>query len=457
MTLPSSSPFVVLGGGVHGLSTAYHLARELSERGQGSGADVVVLEKSRIGAGASGIACGVVRNFYFSPPMAEVIRVSVELFESDAAGFGYHPVGYIAAVPEPQAEDCVAIQRRQAEIGYRSEVILGERPCRDHMTAIFPDWNGDGIEAVLHEHQGGWAETSRTVENLARLARSVGVRIYEGVEVTGIDLHDGLVSAVETSAGSIETDLFVAGPGPWSGHVWRLLDLPPEVRVAKRDKPASPIGDAPRVETEADPYEVRPIVTYWKLQEGDFWLDDVDLAGPGGEEPPVVHLDHTVPLRSDRDGRVIDDGPWGIYYKIGRRGFGVQGGGVPIRLGTEAELEPYGHANPDHVVGDEFTDYFTAGLAWAHERFRGKGAEWHSEPHGGIGAFTPDNYPVVDFVRPNAYLILDSNHGFKMIGLGKLVANDIVGRGESRLDPFRLSRYESGVTHAVSQSPYPWN
>src|SRR6266516_2440102 len=126
MGLPRSSRFVVVGGGVHGLSTAYHLARELAERGEGSGQDVIVLEKSGIGAGASGIACGVVRNFYFSPAMAEVIRVSVDLFETDPEGFGYHPVGYIAAVPEPQAEDCVAIQRRQAEIGYRSDVVLGE-------------------------------------------------------------------------------------------------------------------------------------------------------------------------------------------------------------------------------------------------------------------------------------------------------------------------------------------
>lgn len=414
-----------------------------------------MLEKSRLGAGASGIACGVVRNFYFSPPMAEVIRVSVELFESDPEGFGYHPVGYIAAVPEQQADDCVAIQKRQSEIGYRSDVVLGEERCREHMRAIFPDWNGDGIEAVLHERQGGWAETRRTVENLARLARAQGVRIYEGVEVTGIDLHEGLVSAVETTAGSVETEVFVAGPGPWSGQVWRMLDLPEEVRVGRKDKPTSPIGDAPRV--EADDEELKPMVTYWKLQEGDFWLDDVELEDSGGAEPPVVHLDHVLPLRSDRDGRVLEDGAWGIYYKIGKRGFGVQGGGVPIRLGTDVELEPYGHANPDHVVGDEFTDYFTAGLAWAHGRFRGKGREWHADPHGGIGAFTPDNYPVVDFVRPNAYLILDSNHGFKMIGLGKLVANDIVGGGEARLEPFRFSRYESGVTHAVSQSPYPWN
>src|SRR5919198_5573816 len=191
--LPSSSPYVVLGGGVHGLSSAYHLARALEESGRGSGRDVIVLEKNHIAAGASGIACGVVRNFYFSPAMAEVIRVSVELFESDPDGFGYHPVGYIAAVPEPQAEDCVTIQARQAEIGYRSEVVLGEERCREHMRAIFADWNGDGIEAILHEHQGGWAETGKTIENLARLARAQGVRIFEGVKVTGLELSAGEV------------------------------------------------------------------------------------------------------------------------------------------------------------------------------------------------------------------------------------------------------------------------
>jgi glycine/D-amino acid oxidase-like deaminating enzyme len=456
--LPSKSTYVVIGGGVHGLSTAYHLALELEASGRGSGEDIVVLEKNRIGAGASGIACGVVRNFYFSPPMAEVIRVSVELFETDPSGFGYHPVGYIAAVPEVQAEDCVAIQQRQAEIGYRSDVVLGEQACTEHMRAIFPDWNGVGIEAVLHERQGGWAETMKTVENLARLARSKGVRIFEGVEVTGIDLHDGHVHSVETSAGPIETDLLIAGAGPWSGHVWRMLGLPAEVEVARKEQPTSPVGDSPRIEADGNgtTHETKPIVTYWKLQEGDYWLDDVELTTTNGE-PPVVHLDHVVPLRSDRDGHVIEDGAWGIYYKLGRRGYGVQGGGVPIKLGPDFELEPYGHGNPAHVVGDEFTDYFTAGLAWAHERFRGKANQWHTDPHGGIGAFTPDNYPVVDFALPNAYLIMDSNHGFKMIGLGKLVAQDILGGGESRLDAFRLSRYERGVTHAVSHSPYPWN
>ena len=64
--IPDSKKYVVIGAGVHGLSSAWHLAMELKARGRGSGADVVVLDKTGPGAGASGIACGCVRNFYMN-------------------------------------------------------------------------------------------------------------------------------------------------------------------------------------------------------------------------------------------------------------------------------------------------------------------------------------------------------------------------------------------------------
>src|ERR1044072_6716654 len=98
MTVPESVRYCVIGGGVHGLSTAWHLASGLQTRQQGSRGDVVLIEKSDAGAGASGIACGVVRNFYFAPAMTELVRLSVEVWGSDPAAFGYNSVGYIAAV-----------------------------------------------------------------------------------------------------------------------------------------------------------------------------------------------------------------------------------------------------------------------------------------------------------------------------------------------------------------------
>ncbi|MCY3644457.1 MAG: FAD-dependent oxidoreductase, partial [Acidimicrobiaceae bacterium] len=69
MGLPAAARYVIIGAGIHGLSTAWNLARDLRSSGQGSGDDVVVIDKTGVGAGASGIACGVVRNNYFQPAM----------------------------------------------------------------------------------------------------------------------------------------------------------------------------------------------------------------------------------------------------------------------------------------------------------------------------------------------------------------------------------------------------
>ena len=56
MEFPKHSKYVIIGAGIHGLSTAYHLAKELKNRGRGSGGDILVIDKTGIGAGASGIA-----------------------------------------------------------------------------------------------------------------------------------------------------------------------------------------------------------------------------------------------------------------------------------------------------------------------------------------------------------------------------------------------------------------
>ena len=117
MELRPAASHVVVGGGVLGLSAAWRLAER--------GADVLVLEKDRVGAGASGAAGGIVRNFYRSPAITELVRDSVEMFEADPEGYGFRQVGYLAAVPEAQVDDLVAI-REQHERG-RLRLRAGDR------------------------------------------------------------------------------------------------------------------------------------------------------------------------------------------------------------------------------------------------------------------------------------------------------------------------------------------
>jgi glycine/D-amino acid oxidase-like deaminating enzyme len=140
MVLPARTKYLIVGAGLHGLSTAYHLARELRNRGSGSGADIVVVDKSSPGSGASGIACGVVRNNYFQPAMSELMQACVEVWESDPIAYHYNPVGYLALGATVQEPDLVATYERQEQIGYRSELIVGAAKVDAHMKRLFPDW-----------------------------------------------------------------------------------------------------------------------------------------------------------------------------------------------------------------------------------------------------------------------------------------------------------------------------
>ena len=62
MAFPSHAKYLIVGAGIHGLSTAWHLGEALRKSGRGSGKDILVIDKVGIAAGASGIACGVIRN-----------------------------------------------------------------------------------------------------------------------------------------------------------------------------------------------------------------------------------------------------------------------------------------------------------------------------------------------------------------------------------------------------------
>src|SRR5438067_5712012 len=133
MPLPKKASYVVVGAGIHGLSTAYHLAKELRSRNLGSGQNIDVLDKSHPGAGASGIACGVVRNNYFQPAMSELMQSCVEVWESDPDAYAYNAVGYIALGAEAQEPDLVETYERQERIGYRSRLYTGEAEVDAHM------------------------------------------------------------------------------------------------------------------------------------------------------------------------------------------------------------------------------------------------------------------------------------------------------------------------------------
>ena len=192
MALPAKSRFVIIGAGIHGLSAAWRLGETLKARGIGSGSDVVVVDKTAVGAGASGIACGVVRNNYFQPAMRELMAHSVDVWEMDPAAFHYHPVGYLQISHEGMREDVASIYEQQRNIGYESAFIEGREASAQYMKGMFSDWRAEGITSVLHEKRGGYANNKASLQGLRAKAEATGVAIHEGVTVTGFKGANGL-------------------------------------------------------------------------------------------------------------------------------------------------------------------------------------------------------------------------------------------------------------------------
>jgi len=437
--------YVIIGAGIHGLSTAWNLARRLRAAGTGDGGDVLVIDKTGVAAGASGVACGVVRNNYFQPAMRELMAHSVGVWESDPEAFAYHGVGYVQIAPEAMRSDVEQIYAEQQAIGYDSELVVGEAACHTYMTEMFDDWQAAGITAVLHEKRGGYANNVASMKGLAAKAEAEGVTIRTGVRVTGLRLDGGAVTAVQTDQGEIGCDNLVVAVGPWIRDIWAMLELPDRIPVTGSDGTVHPD---------------RPMWTYWALQEGTLEVDPNEFVDNRGQLPPVLHVDSDQPLYDDTDGSLITDEMWGIYYKPDFSFGGVQGGAAPVpvsRPAADVAVDPYGPDSPEFVVGEDFVRMWTSALAHCHKRFEGKRSLYRHEPSGGIGAFTPDSFPIFDVFRQNAYVIADSNHGYKMLGVGELVAGELLGESSRLLEPFRFTRYEAGRLHPTSNSPFPWS
>ena len=260
MSFPTHARHVVISAGIHGLSTAWRLAERLRAAGKGNGADILVLDKTAVAAGASGIACGVVRNNYFQPAMRELMAHSVDVWESDPKGFSYHPVGYMQVSHEAMREDVTSIYEQQKEIGHPSEFIEGEKDCMTYMKGLLSDWRAEGITSVLHEKKGGYGNNTAAIYGLAGKAEAKGVRIVAGVTVTGFERgsNSDAVSGVVTDRGTVKCDQVVVAVGPWVKTIRDLLDLPREVSIKGPD---------------GGMHDGIPTWRYWCLEEGVIGVD----------------------------------------------------------------------------------------------------------------------------------------------------------------------------------------
>lgn len=232
---------VIIGGGIIGVSCAYHLAA--------AGVKVVLLERDTLGAGSTSKAAGGARTAYTSRVNVEMGLHGLAEYAGFRARFGqeidFHRMGYLFLITDPadlpEFERCVALQR---EYGVRSHLISA-----DEAQAVSPLIDTDGIVAALWSPDDAKATPDAVVQGYAAAARRHGAQLRTGVEVTGIDVADGVVRGVRTSQGTVRTTALVVAAGAWSGAVGAMagVDLPvaPVRRQVVFTGPIDGLGDIP--------------------------------------------------------------------------------------------------------------------------------------------------------------------------------------------------------------------
>ena len=221
--LPSRASVVIIGGGVIGLSTAYHLAHA-------GVTDVVLIEKSEFGSGSTCKAAGGVRAQFSEAVNIELGARSLKTFETFKATFDQeidlHQVGYLFLLEKP--EHVEAFERNvalQNEMGVPSRLIdVAEAK------ALSPLISTEGLLAAAYSPTDGHCTPESVVNGYAGAARRAGARLVRNCAVTAIDSSGGTLTQVVTEKGAITTDAVICTAGAWSKDLGAMVgvDLPVE-------------------------------------------------------------------------------------------------------------------------------------------------------------------------------------------------------------------------------------
>jgi sarcosine oxidase subunit beta len=221
-TLRPSYDAVVIGGGGHGLATAYYLARK---HGLGR---VAVLERGWIGGGNSGRNTQVVRSNYFHAASSAFYDHSLKLYEGLGADLNFNVMlSQRGMIQLAHSEHELETHRRTCN-AIRMNGVDAEMVSAAQIRKLAPVLELEGrfpIVGGLIQHRAGICRHDAVVWGYARAASALGVDIIQNCEVTGFETQDGRVCGVRTSRGNVSTERAVMNVAGYSSHLAGLAGL----------------------------------------------------------------------------------------------------------------------------------------------------------------------------------------------------------------------------------------
>jgi sarcosine oxidase subunit beta len=383
---------IIVGGGIMGASLAWQLAR----RGAGR---VTLLERSVIGAGASGKTGALLRRHYSNRPEAILAHRGWQTFAAWPEIVGGEPVhtplGLIVTVDTSPGHEA-NVERLHRNVAMQNRLGIAARVVtRDDLCALQPQAVWDDVTHAAYEPDSGYVDAIAATQGMARAAVAAGAIVRENTPVLGIEITGDRVRGVRTTDGMVPTETVVVATGPWTPRLVNNAGVlvPIEalrVKVAIVQRPLAVESHLVYLDTAAGVF-VRP------------WAPGRTLIGLGGgdQHDPVNPDDHEPGIDSGYGERAI--------AALARR--------IPAMRGA----------------------------AYLHG-------------HAGLYDMTPDAHPIIGAAGPEGLFLMAgfSGAGFKK---GPAVAEAMAdlllnpGRGPDWVDlrPFALHRFASETRHT------PWS
>ena len=240
MELQETSDIVIIGGGVMGASTAYHLAKRGVK-------NILLLEKEELfGTGATGRCAGGVR-YQFSTEINVKLSIEslpmLERFKEELGqDINYRQCGYLLVATNQK--DAATFKRNvalQNSLGVPTELLTG-----DEVRGRLPLMKFDDALSGTFNQKDGIVDPNSVVMGYVNAAQKLGIQALGSVEVTGIRVSGGRVEAVETSRGVVQTRTVINVAGPWSSQVGQMAGVQlPIVPLRRQMLTTNPLKEIP--------------------------------------------------------------------------------------------------------------------------------------------------------------------------------------------------------------------
>ena len=265
---------IIIGGGIHGASLAYHLTLQ--------GLKPLIVEKGFIAVGATGRSSGLVRMHYDLELESKLAWISYDYFKHwpDKVGgeSGFKRTGFLQLVEENAVGKLQANIQMQQALGIPTLLVTGEDVAR-----LAPNFVVEDVQYAAYEPESGYADPSGCTQAFSDRAREMGAGLLQDCEALAIMVEGQKVRGVRTTQGDFSAAAVVNAAGPWAGRIGEMVGLNLPVDTWQHDtmfirRPNHLAHDHPTVIDF-------PNSMYFRPETGGLTLVGLEDENPIGEAP----------------------------------------------------------------------------------------------------------------------------------------------------------------------------